>query len=142
MRDAYDLDRFVKAQEGIVERVGRELSQGSKRSHWMWYVFPQIRGLGQSMMAQQYAIGSLEEAEAYLAHPVLGRRLREWTDLVLKVRGKSAEEIFGYPDYLKFRSSMTLFSFVSEERSPFHQALETYYDGRPDEKTLRILGRK
>lgn len=140
MSDPYDLHRFVEAQDGVVKAVERELSEGAKRSHWMWFVFPQIRGLGMSMMAQRYAIGSLKEARAYLAHPVLGERLRKWTRLVLQVEGKSAQEIFGYPDYLKFRSSMTLFSRVAEEGSVFHHALDKYYDGEPDRKTLSILG--
>ena len=139
MSDSHNLERFAKAQEGIVETVGRELSEGQKRSHWMWYVFPQVRGLGRSMMSEQYGIASLEEARAYLEHPVLGPRLREWTELAVKVEDKSAEAIFGYPDYLKFRSSMTLFSRVAEEDSVFHRALEKYYDGRPDSKTLQIL---
>ncbi|MFW5976224.1 MAG: DUF1810 domain-containing protein [Alkalispirochaetaceae bacterium] len=140
MSDSYGLERFVEAQEGVKEAVDRELAGGAKRSHWMWFVFPQIQGLGMSMMAQRYAINSLEEARAYLEHPVLGERLREWTRLVLNVQGKSAQEIFGYPDYLKFRSSMTLFSRVAEAGSVFHQALEKYYDGEPDQKTLSILG--
>ncbi|MFP4302880.1 MAG: DUF1810 domain-containing protein [Alkalispirochaetaceae bacterium] len=140
MSDSYNLHRFLEAQEGVKEAVERELAGGAKRSHWMWFVFPQIQGLGMSMMAQRYAINSLEEARAYLEHPVLGERLREWTRLVLNVQGKSAQEIFGYPDYLKFRSSMTLFSRVAEAGSVFHQALEKYYDGEPDQKTLSILG--
>lgn len=140
MSDSHNLHRFLEAQEGVKEAVERELAGGAKRSHWMWFVFPQIQGLGMSMMAQRYAINSLEEARAYLEHPVLGERLREWTRLVLNVQGKSAQEIFGYPDYLKFRSSMTLFSRVAEAGSVFHQALEKYYDGEPDQKTLSILG--
>lgn len=140
MSDAYNLNRFVEAQDGVKEAVDRELAEGSKRSHWMWFVFPQIQGLGMSMMAQRYAISSLDEARAYLEHPVLGERLREWTRLVVDVEGKSAKEIFGYPDYLKFRSCMTLFSQLAEEGSLFHQALEKFYDGEPDGKTLSILG--
>jgi len=139
MRDAHNLQRFVEAQDGVTGAVERELGSGKKRSHWMWFVFPQISGLGQSMMAQKYAIRSLDEAKAYLEHPVLGERLRRWTELVLDVEGKSAKEIFGYPDYLKFRSSMTLFTLVSEENSPFHQALEKYYGGEPDDRTLENL---
>ncbi len=140
MSDSYGLERFVEAQEGVKEEVDRELASGMKRSHWMWFVFPQIQGLGMSMMAQRYALNSLEEARAYLEHPVLGERLREWTRLVLNVEGKSAKEIFGYPDYLKFRSCMTLFSQVAEAGSVFHRALDKFYDGEPDQKTLSILG--
>jgi uncharacterized protein (DUF1810 family) len=136
----YDLDRFVAAQDRVQEAVGQELRGGKKRSHWMWFVFPQIAGLGHSSTAQRYAIQSLEEARAYLAHPVLGRRLRDWTRLVLEVEGRSAEEIFGYPDYLKFRSSMTLFDEASDAETVFREALEKYYDGEPDRKTLGILG--
>ncbi len=106
----------------------------------MWFVFPQVRGLGSSSTARRYAIGSLDEASAFLAHPVLGRRLREWTQIVLEVEGRSAEEIFGYPDYLKFRSSMTLFSRVPEADAVFERALEKYYGGKPDRTTLDILG--
>ena len=140
MSDSHGLERFVEAQEGVKEAVDRELASGMKRSHWMWFVFPQIQGLGMSMMAQRYAINSLEEARAYLEHPVLGERLREWTRLVLNVEGKSAKEIFGYPDYLKFRSCMTLFSQVAGAGSVFHRALDKFYDGEPDQKTLSILG--
>jgi uncharacterized protein (DUF1810 family) len=140
MAEQYDLQRFLSAQEGAVETVSRELEAGEKRSHWMWYVFPQIRGLGHSATAQRYAIRSLEEAKAYLEHPVLGKRLREWTETVLGVEGRTAEEIFGYPDYLKFRSCMTLFSRVAEAGSVFHRALDKYYGGKPDRKTLDILG--
>ena len=140
MKDPHNLQRFVEAQENVKDAVSRELAEGEKRSHWMWFVFPQVQGLGMSMMAQRYAIRSLEEARAYLDHPVLGERLREWTRLVLKVEGKSAKGIFGYPDYLKFRSSMTLFAQVAEEGSLFQKALEKYYGGEPDTKTLSILG--
>lgn len=140
MRDPHNLQRFVEAQDGVTGAVERELGSGKKRSHWMWFVFPQVTGLGQSMMAQKYGIRSLEEAKAYLDHPVLGERLRKWTKLVLQVEGRSAKEIFGYPDYLKFRSSMTLFSLVSEENSLFHQALEKYYGGDQDDRTLEMVG--
>lgn len=140
MSDPHNLQRFVEAQERVKEAVSRELAAGTKRGHWMWFVFPQVQGLGMSMTAQRYAIRSLDEAKAYLNHPVLGARLREWTKLVLQVEGKSAESIFGYPDFLKFRSSMTLFAQVAEEGSLFHKALEKYYDGEADTKTLSILG--
>ena len=114
MSDTYDLERFVDAQKDVVQAVTRELSSGRKQSHWMWFVFPQVQGLGQSLMAQRYAIRSLNEAKAYLEHPLLGERLREWTEILLNLQGKSAKQIFGYPDYLKFRSSMTLFSRAAE----------------------------
>jgi uncharacterized protein (DUF1810 family) len=138
--DPHDLNRFVEAQKGVVEAVKRELAAGRKQSHWMWFVFPQVRGLGTSPMAQRYAIRSLEEARAYLEHPVLGPRLIEWTHIVLGVEGRSAEQIFGYPDYLKFRSSMTLFSRVPGADPVFARALEKYYRGEPDRRTLEILG--
>mgnify|MGYP006298483751 CR=1 FL=1 len=137
--DRFNLQRFVQAQDGVAAAVERELAEGNKRTHWMWFVFPQVIGLGHSPMAQRYALRSLEEAAAFLAHPVLGDRLRRWTQLVLNVQGLSAEDIFGYPDYLNFRSSMTLFSRVSGADPVFAQALEKYYGGEPDEKTLRIL---
>ena len=140
--DPYNLGRFVEAQDRVADEVTRELRAGRKQSHWMWFVFPQIRGLGSSPTAQRYAIGSLDEATAYLEHPVLGARLREWTELVLEVEGRSAEEIFGYPDYLKFRSSMTLFSRVPGADPVFARALEKYYGGKPDARTLDILGVK
>jgi uncharacterized protein (DUF1810 family) len=138
--DQFNLNRFIEAQDRVADAVTRELRAGRKQSHWMWFVFPQIRGLGSSPTAQRYAIGSLDEAAAYLEHPVLGARLREWSETVLAVEGQSAEEIFGYPDYLKFRSSMTLFSRVPGADPVFQKALEKYYGGKPDHKTLDILG--
>jgi uncharacterized protein (DUF1810 family) len=138
--DTFNLQRFLDAQDRVVDTVTRELQDGSKRSHWMWFVFPQIRGLGHSSTAQHYALASLEEAEAYLNHPTLGERLVDWTKTVVGVQGKSAEQIFGYPDYLKFRSCMTLFSRVPGAPSVFQEALDKYYDGKPDQATLRILG--
>ena len=138
--DEFNLERFVEAQEGVADTVTRELRAGRKRSHWMWFVFPQVHGLGRSAMAQRYAIRSLEEAQAYLEHPVLGPRLREWTQLVVNVEGSSAQDIFGYPDYLKFRSSMTLFSRVPGADPVFEKALDKFYGGKPDSKTLDILG--
>ena len=134
--DPYDLERFVSAQEQVIDRVKRELRGGRKRSHWMWFVFPQIAGLGRSEMAQRYAIDSLEEAKAYLAHPVLGPRLRECTELVLDIEDRTANEIFGSPDDLKFRSSMTLFELAAEDGTLFADALNRYYDGDRDPKTL------
>ncbi|MFW5964551.1 MAG: DUF1810 domain-containing protein [Natronomonas sp.] len=135
----YDLQRFVEAQNPVISQVKQELSSGQKRSHWMWYVFPQVAGLSSSRMAQRYAISSREEAEAYLEHPILGPRLRECTELVNDVDGRSANDIFGSPDDLKFRSSMTLFEAVADDASPFRTALEQYYDGERDPKTLAFL---
>ncbi len=137
--DPFDLERFVEAQAPVIERVRAELQAGRKESHWIWFVFPQIEGLGFSFMAVKYAIGSREEASAYLAHPVLGPRLRELTGIVNGVQGKSAHQIFGSPDDLKFRSSMTLFDAVAP-REVFAEALARYYDGEPDPATLERLG--
>ena len=141
MSDAYDLQRFVAAQDEVYTTVLGELRAGEKRGHWMWYIFPQITGLGQSAMTKKYAITSQDEAKAYLGHPVLGPRRRECTEIVLNVDGRSAEQIFHYPDNLKFRSSMTLFSEAAAENSIFHEALGKYFEGRPDQSTLDILRR-
>lgn len=138
-RDPHDLRRFVEAQEEVIDQVKRELRSGRKQTHWMWFVFPQVEGLGSSRMAQRYAIGSREEAEAYLAHPTLGPRLRECTALVNEIEGRSANEVFGSPDDLKFRSSMTLFEAVAENPETFEAALERYYDGDRDDRTLELL---
>jgi uncharacterized protein (DUF1810 family) len=141
-RDGYDLERFVRAQEGVYEQACAELRAGRKRTHWMWFIFPQIKGLGSSEMAMRYAIASIEEAKAYLEHPVLGSRLRECTQTVLDVKGKTAEEIFGYPDNLKFHSSMTLFAQaaeISEEDLVFSQALDKYFEGKEDAETIERL---
>lgn len=140
MNDRFNLQRFLDAQEPVAYRVTAELTSGRKTSHWMWFVFPQVKGLGRSSTAERFAIGSLAEAEAYHDHPVLGRRLREWTEIVVGLDGVSAEDIFGFPDYLKFRSSMTLFSRVENADPTFGKALEKYYRGKPDAKTLSILG--
>ncbi|MGU3477386.1 DUF1810 domain-containing protein [Methylobacterium sp. D48H] len=140
MSDTYDLGRFVAAQEGVYERALAELQGGDKRSHWMWFIFPQIAGLGASPMAQRYAIGSLAEAQAYAAHPVLGARLRACTAAVNAVAGRSAHAIFGSPDDLKFRSSMTLFARAVPEEPVFADALARYFDGVPDPRTLAKLG--
>jgi len=137
--DPHDLRRFVEAQDPVISEAKKELRAGRKRSHWMWFVFPQMDGLGRSRMARRYAISSRTEAEAYLAHPILGPRLRECTGLVNAVQGRSANEIFGSPDDLKFRSSMTLFDAVADDPTPFRTALETYYDGDPDPKTIELL---
>jgi uncharacterized protein (DUF1810 family) len=137
--DPHDLQRFVEAQEPVIDEVKGELRSGRKRTHWMWYVFPQMAGLGSSRLSRRYAISSRAEADAYLAHPVLGPRLRECTALVNGVEGCSATEIFGSPDDLKFRSSMTLFDAVADDPAPFETALERYYGGDPDPKTLELL---
>jgi len=142
--DRFGLERFVEAQADVYEQACAELRAGKKRSHWMWFVFPQIRGLGLSPMAMRFAIGSLEEARAYLKHPVLGARLRECAGIVLAVcgrtdGGKTVEGIFGYPDDLKFHSSMTLFARAagdSEEDSVFREALEQCFGGEMDRGTL------
>lgn len=137
--DPDDLERFVSAQEQVIGSVKRELRGGRKRSHWMWFVFPQIAGLGRSEMAQRYAIDSLEEAKAYLAHPVLGPRLRDCTELVLDIEDKTANKVFGSPDDRKFRSSMTLFEIAADDGTLFADALEKYYDGDRDAKTLELV---
>jgi uncharacterized protein (DUF1810 family) len=137
--DPHNLKRFVEAQDSAIKKVKQELRSGRKRSHWMWYIFPQMEGLGHSRMSRRYAISSREEADAYLTHPTLGPRLRECTEIVNAVEGRSANEIFGSPDDLKFRSSMTLFEAVADDSTPFRTALELYYGGEPDPKTLEIL---
>jgi uncharacterized protein (DUF1810 family) len=137
--DPHNLHRFVEAQDPVIDTVKKELRSGRKRTHWMWFVFPQIAGLGRSQMSQRYAIDSREEAEAYLEHPVLGLRLRECTEIVNGLDGRSANDVFGSPDDQKFRSSMTLFDAVAADPAPFRTALQLYYDGAPDRKTLRLL---
>ena len=139
MDDQYDLQRFVDAQNPLYAEVCAELANGRKRSHWMWFVFPQIRGLGSSAMAQRFAISSLAEAQAYIRHAVLGERLRETTRLVNRVEGRSIEDIFGYPDYLKFRSSMSLFARATDDHQVFDDALRKYFNGEADPDTLRLL---
>jgi uncharacterized protein (DUF1810 family) len=137
--DPFELERFVAAQEPVYRDVIAELRDGRKRSHWMWFVFPQIRGLGGSAMAARYGISSLEEADAYLRHPVLGPRLRECTQLVNGVQGRSIGEIFGSPDDLKLCSSMTLFARATDDNEDFIALLDKFYDGRQDELTLQRL---
>jgi uncharacterized protein (DUF1810 family) len=137
--DPHDLQRFVEAQSPVISQVKTELRSGRKRSHWMWFVFPQVAGLGSSRLARRYAIGSREEAVAYVDHPVLGPRLRECTELVNGIEGRSAAEVFGSPDDRKFRSSMTLFATVATDPAPFETALERYYDGERDETTIDFL---
>jgi uncharacterized protein (DUF1810 family) len=138
--DPYNLRRFVVAQEPLFAQVCAELAAGHKQSHWMWFVFPQLRGLGGSSMAERYAIASLAEARAYLAHLLLGERLRSCTQLVNRVEGRTAQAIFGYPDYLKFRSSMTLFALAAEDGSePFSETLAKYFAGAGDPRTHELL---
>ena len=139
MSDPYDLQRFVDAQDRVYARVVAELRAGRKTSHWMWFVFPQVAGLGSSPMAQEYAIHSLDEARAYLAHAVLGARLRECTQLVLDVKDREIRDILGYPDDLKFRSSMTLFAALDGAPPLFDAALRQFFAGAPDDRTLEIL---
>ncbi len=137
--DPHNLERFVAAQAAVYEEVCAELRAGRKRSHWMWFIFPQIAGLGGSAMAVRYAIASREEAAAYLAHPVLGPRLRECTALVLQVEGRAIDEILGEIDAMKFRSSMTLFAHAAEENRLFLDALQKYFAGQADPLTLDRL---
>ena len=141
MSDVFELQRFVDAQARNYDLALAELRAGRKDSHWMWYVFPQIAGLGVSAMAQTYAIGSLAEARAYLAHPVLGVRLLECVAAVVAVNGRSAREIFGGPDDMKLRSSLTLFARAAPGGTLFRRALDLYFDGEPDPRTLEILVR-
>ena len=134
----FDLQRFVIAQQPVYAIALDELKDGAKRSHWMWFIFPQVEGLGHSSMAQRYAIGSMEEAAAYLTHPLLGPRLLESTNAVLSLTGKSAHQIFGSPDDAKFKSSMTLFD-RADRRGPFSGALDRYYKSESDAASLRII---
>jgi uncharacterized protein (DUF1810 family) len=137
--DPHDLGRFVRAQADSYEAALAEVRAGRKRSHWMWFVFPQLDGLGSSLTARFYAIKSAAEAAAYLAHPVLGPRLAECAQAALGVEGKSAAEVFGSPDDLKLRSCATLFAHVSPAGSVFHRLLDRYFPGGPDAVTLRLL---
>jgi uncharacterized protein (DUF1810 family) len=138
--DPYRLSRFLRAQEGAYERALREIRVGKKRTHWMWYVFPQLGGLALGATSKYYAISGLEEARVYLDHPVLGRRLVECAEALLAVKGRTATGIFGTPDDLKLRSSATLFACVSPRGSVFERVLEKYYEGERDAVTLRLLG--
>jgi len=142
MTDRYNLQRFLAAQAPVYDTVLDELRAGRKSSHWIWFIFPQIAGLGRSGTAQQFAIGSLDEAKAYLQHPVLGPRLRECTQLVLDVNGRSAEEIFSSPDNMKFRSCLTLFMAATTDNKIFKDALLKYFDGKPDQLTLDLLAQQ
>ncbi|MGD2118256.1 MAG: DUF1810 domain-containing protein [Chromatiales bacterium] len=140
MPDAVDLQRFVTAQQSVYDQVLAELHAGQKRTHWMWFIFPQLAGLGFSLTARKYAISGRDEAAAYLQHELLGARLRECTQLVLAIEGRNARQIFGYPDDLKFRSCMTLFAAVANDSQPFDSALQKFYAGQVDQKTLDLLG--
>lgn len=139
MIDPYNLRRFVDAQDPVFEQVCRELRNGCKMSHWMWFIFPQIKGLGSSAMAREFAISSRKEAEAYSMHPILGPRLVKCTRLVNSVEGRSIRQIFGSPDDLKFRSSMTLFAHVCSDNQIFLDALQKYYAGEFDLLTIERL---
>ncbi len=139
MADPFDLNRFLEAQAGTYEQALAELKQGRKESHWMWFIFPQIDGLGRSPTSRFYAIKSAQEAKGYLAHPVLGQRLRECSAALLAHTGLSASDIFGFPDDQKLRSSMTLFATVAEPDSVFTRVLDHYFQGRSDQRTLALL---
>lgn len=140
MDDPHDLERFTAAQAGVIEQALAELRAGRKRSHWMWFVFPQLRGLGSSAMADRYGVASLQEARAYLAHPELGARLRECVAAMLQVPDRSAHDILGSPDDLKFRSCLTLFQRAAPQDALFGEALARFYGGAPDPRTLALLG--
>jgi uncharacterized protein (DUF1810 family) len=137
--DPHNLSRFLEAQAPVYAQVLGELRAGRKRSHWIWFIFPQVAGLGLSAMSERYAIASLDEAQAYLAHPVLGARLRECSDSVLAVRDRPIHEIFGSPDDMKFRSCMTLFNRADPVETVFAACLTKYFEGQADMQTLRIL---
>jgi len=139
--DSFNLQRFIDAQNGGYAEVCDELRRGRKTGHWMWFIFPQLEGLGHSFMARKYAISGLPEARAYLEHPVLGARLRECTELVIAVEGRSVHEIFGDPDDMKFRSSMTLFAAASEDPGVFDVTLQKYFGGKRDVLTIERLRR-
>ena len=142
MGDPFDLQRFVDAQRTTFAQARAELLAGRKESHWMWFIFPQLEGLGRSETAQYYAIRSLDEARAYLEHPILGPRLVECTEIVNRIEGKSAYDIFRTPDDLKFRSSMTLFAQVALNQPVFEQALAKYFDSVPDPLTIERLSQR
>ncbi|MBY2998710.1 DUF1810 domain-containing protein [Rhizobium leguminosarum] len=135
----FKLHRFIDAQNGVYEQALLELKAGRKTSHWMWFIFPQVAGLGTSAMAEKYAIRSAEEAAAYLADPILSSRLLRCVEAILSVNGRSAHEILGSPDDLKLRSSMTLFAAIRDHGSPFHQVIEHFYQGKFDDRTMKIL---
>lgn len=136
---SYHLNRFIEAQEKIYPQVLKELRNGKKTSHWMWFIFPQIEGLGHSSTAKYYSIKSIEAAKEYLEHPILGKRLLECSNILLHIDGKTANEIFGYPDDLKLRSCMTLFNYIAPGEKVFTTVIEKYFTGKEDEKTASIL---
>lgn len=138
----FDLQRFIEAQAAVYPSALAELKNGRKTGHWMWFVFPQIRGLGASQTSRHFAIQNLQEAAAYLADPLLGPRLIECTEVLLALQGKSAAEVFGYPDDLKLRSSLTLFELVAGRASVFGRALDKYFQGQRDDKTLALAGQQ
>ena len=137
--DHFDLTRFITAQEMVYSRVLFELRNGRKRTHWMWFIFPQIDGLGNSSTTKHYAIKSIEEAQEYLNHPVLGKRLKECAETVLAIEGRTISEIFGYPDDMKLKSSMTLFSSLADSDHVFISVLNKYFNGESDIRTLNLL---
>ena len=137
--DRHDLNRFLQAQEHDYERALSEVKNGRKRSHWMWYIFPQFDGLGFSAMSKRYAIKSIAEAKAYLSHPILGPRLIECAEAALRVEGRTAHEIFGSPDDMKLKSCATLFAYVSPEGSVFEQLIDKFFNSDRDQKTLDLL---
>jgi uncharacterized protein (DUF1810 family) len=139
MADPFDLQRFVDAQDRVYDRVLAELRAGAKRTHWIWFIFPQLTALGSSSTAKLFGIGSLAEAQAYLAHPVLGGRLRECARLVTEIEGRSVEDVFGWPDNLKVRSSMTLFAQATDDNADFLAVLDKFYGGEQDARTLESL---
>ena len=138
--DPYDLSRFVQAQEDAYHQALSEIASGQKRSHWMWYIFPQIDGLGLSSTSKRYSIKSIAEAEAYLRHPILGPRLTECAEAALRIEGRSAQTVFGSPDDMKLRSCATLFAHVSHPGSVFHRLLDKYWRGENDRMTLELVG--
>lgn len=139
MHDAYTLKRFVDAQDPVFDAVLAELERGHKRTHWMWFVFPQLAALGSSATARHFGIHSIDEARAYLRHPILGERLRRCCETLLKVQGRTAHEIFGYPDELKLKSCLTLFELAAPEEPLFARCIAKYCEGRRDERTLAVL---
>jgi uncharacterized protein (DUF1810 family) len=135
------LNRFIEAQQNIYPQVLKELHAGKKTSHWMWFILPQIEGLGNSSTAKYYSIKSIKEAKEYIDHPILGKRLLECSNIIVKIEGKSVEDVFGYPDNLKLKSCMTLFNFVSPEQKVFEIVLKKYFSGEEDEQTLSTVGK-
>ena len=139
MSDVYNLQRFVKAQDRVIDQVLNELRNGRKTGHWMWFIFPQVEGLGSSSTSRKYALKGLDEARAYLEHPVLGQRLLECCRAIQSVQGKSASEIMGYPDDLKLRSSLTLFLLADDSHPEFREVINQYFQGHLDRRTLELL---